>query len=88
MENPTHRFREMNLVLQLRYESQIKNKNVISWSSQKKKRGHFFVLFTLSEGNFCNICFISMYSVLNTLLENKYFYISKNITSYTFVACF
>ena len=41
MENPTHRFREMNLVLQLRYESQIKNKNVISWSSQKKKEGIF-----------------------------------------------
>ena len=29
-----------------------------------------------------------MYSVLNTLSEYAYFYISKNITSYTFVACF
>ena len=29
-----------------------------------------------------------MYSVLNTLSEYTYFYISKNITSYTFVACF
>ena len=27
-----------------------------------------------------------MYSVLNTLLKYTYFYISKNITSYTFVA--
>ena len=26
-----------------------------------------------------------MYSVLNTLLEYTYFYISKNITSYTFL---
>ena len=29
-----------------------------------------------------------MYSVLNTLSEYTYFYISKNITSSTFVACF
>ena len=28
-----------------------------------------------------------MYSVLNTLPEHRYFYISKNITSY-FFACF
>ena len=31
------------------------------------------------------MCFISMYSVLNKLSEYTYFYISKNITSYTFV---
>ena len=31
------------------------------------------------------LCFISMYSVLNTLSEYTYFYISKNITSYTFL---
>ena len=29
-----------------------------------------------------------MYSVLNTLSEYTYFYISKNITSYTFVLVF
>ena len=34
------------------------------------------------------MCFILMYCVLNTLSEYTYFYISKNITSYTFVACF
>ena len=34
------------------------------------------------------MCFISMYTVLNTLSEYTYFYISKSITSYTFVACF
>ena len=32
--------------------------------------------------------FISVYSVLNTLLEYTYFYISKNITSYTFLLVF
>ena len=29
-----------------------------------------------------------MYSVLNTLSEHPYFYISKNITSYTFLLLF
>ena len=34
------------------------------------------------------MCFISMYSVLNTLSEWTNFYISKNITSYTFLLVF
>ena len=29
-----------------------------------------------------------MYSVLNTLSEHTYFYISKNVTSYTFLHVF
>ena len=33
MENPTHSFRETNLVLYLIKESQIKRKTVMSWSS-------------------------------------------------------
>ena len=36
MENPPHTFREMNLVLQLVVESQIKNKTLMRWSSRKK----------------------------------------------------
>ena len=56
--------------------------------AREKKRA-FFVLFILSKRKFFKICvFISMYSVLNILPEYTYFYISKNITSYTFVACF
>ena len=39
MENPIYSFRETNLELQLRQESQIKSKTVISWSSRKKKQG-------------------------------------------------
>ena len=55
---------------------------------QRKKRA-FLVPFVLSERNFFkNLCFISMYSVLNTLSEYTYFYISKNITSYTFLLVF
>ena len=40
MENFTHTFREMNLVLQLVEESQIKCKTVMNWSS-RNKRVHF-----------------------------------------------
>ena len=85
MENPKHRFSKTNCVLQLILESQIKSKAVMSWSLRKKrKKRDFFVLFILSEGN---ICFISMYSVLNKLSEYIYFYIWRNITSFFFVAC-
>ena len=85
MENPKHRFSKTNCVLQLILESQIKSKTVMSWSLRKKrKKRDFFVLFILSEGN---ICFISMYSVLNKLSEYIYFYIWRNITSFFFVAC-
>ena len=73
MENPKHSFSKTNCVLQLILESQIKSKTVMSWSLRKKrKKRDFFVLFILSEGN---ICFISMYSVLNKLSEYIYFYI-------------
>ena len=45
MENPTHRFRETNLVFQLIQESQIKSKSVMSWSSRKKKEGIFCTVY-------------------------------------------
>ena len=47
MENPTNNFREMNYVLQLVSESQIKRKTVMSWSWQRKK-----------ECIFCNVYFV------------------------------
>ena len=50
MENPIHSFRETNLVLQLLYQLQIKSKFVISWSSQKKKRGHFLYRLFYPKG--------------------------------------
>ena len=52
------------------------------------KKRSFLVTSILSEGSFFSICFISIYSVLNKHTEYRYIYISKNITSYTFVACF
>ena len=58
IENPTHSFRETNLVLQLIEESQIKSKTIMSWSSQKKKES-IFAQFILSEEKFLNICELS-----------------------------
>ena len=48
---------------------------------ERKKRVYF-----ARRKFFQHFCSISMYSVLNKL-QNIYFFISKNITSYTFVAC-
>ena len=45
MENPTHSFRELNLVIQL--------KTVMSWSSQKKKEGIFCTVYFVRR-NFFN----------------------------------
>ena len=60
----------------------------MSWSSRKKKKGIFCTVNFVRKEFFQDLCFISMYSVLNTLSEYTYFYISENITSYTFVNCF
>ena len=54
----------------------------------KEKRGHFLYCSFYLKDIFKHLCFISMYSVLNTLSEYTYFYISKNITSYTFLLVF
>ena len=41
MENATHSFREINLVFQLIWKSQIKSKTVMSWGSRKNRRAFF-----------------------------------------------
>ena len=66
----------------------------MSWSSQKKtknknknkKNDGIFCTVYFVRRYFFNICFISIYRALNTLSEYKYFYISKNITLYTFLS--
>ena len=88
MENPTHSFRETNLVVQLIEELQMKSKTVMSWSSRKKKEGIFCTVYFVYRLYRNSLCFITMYIVLNTLSEYTYFYISKNITSYTFLLVF
>ena len=55
--------------------------------ARERKKSAFFVTFILSKGNFfsylpqCIVYWINFQKYL-------YFYISKNITLYTFVACF
>ena len=45
MENSTHSFKEVNLVLQFIEESQIRSKAVMSLSSWKKKEGIFCTVY-------------------------------------------
>ena len=58
MENPTHSFRETNLVLQLIQESQIKSKAVMSWVSRKKKEIIFCIAYFVQR-EFFKISFLS-----------------------------
>ena len=60
----------------------------MSLSSRKKTEGIFLYSLFCPKENFQDFCFISMYSILNTLSEYICFCISKNIISHTFVACF
>ena len=82
MKNPTHSFREMNLVLQLIQELQIKSKTMMIWSSQKKKGGIFCAVYCVQSEFFLRFVFyFNVYSVLNTFSKYTYFHISENITS-------
>ena len=62
MENPTHSFRETNLVLQVISESQIKSKTTMSWNSQKKKESTFCTVYFVRR-KFFSICVLSQYIV-------------------------
>ena len=68
MENPTHSFKETNLVIYLIKESEIKSEAVMSWSSRKD--------------NICGLSQCIVYN-LSVTQEYTYFEISKNITSCT-----
>ena len=57
MKNPTHSFREMNIVFQLIEKLRIKGKTVMSGSSCNKKKSVFFVTFILSEVMFLAFVF-------------------------------
>ena len=49
------------------------------------ERGHFLYRLFFLLFIYCLLCFVSMYSVLNKFSEYIYLYISKNITSYTYL---
>ena len=80
-----HGFREMNLKVQLTSESQTESKtDELELATEK----FFCTVYFVWRKFFKHLCFISMYSILNTLSEYTYFSISKNITSYSFLLVF
>ena len=85
LENPTHTFREMNLVPQLIQESEIKCKLVMSWSSQKKKKRIFCTIYFVPRKFFKHLCLISMQSVLSKLSEYIYTYILLRTKKHCFI---
>ena len=66
---------------------QIKSKTVMNWSSRKKEECISCNVYFVRR-NFLTFVFYRNVCVLNKLSECVYFYISKNINLYTFVACF
>ena len=61
MENPTRSFRDKNLVLQLVWESRIKSKSVMSWSSQKKKECIFRNVYFVRKIFFKHLFYLNIY---------------------------
>ena len=57
IENPTHNFKETNLVLQFIQEWEIKSKTVMSWTSQKKKAGIFYTVYFFQRKFFLTFVF-------------------------------
>ena len=57
MENSTHSFREMNLVLQFSLYKSCESKEKLLWvGAREKNKSAFFVTFILSVGKPFNIC--------------------------------
>ena len=54
---------------------------------RKEKRRHSFVLLILSERSFFNICILSQ-CIVHWIHLYAYFYISKNVSLYTFLLVF
>ena len=68
MENPSHSFKEANLVFLLIHESQIKSKNVMSWSSRKKTKGHIlYRLFLLIGTSLRFVFYFNVWCIEYTL---------------------
>ena len=83
MENPSH------ILCFSSCRSRESKEKLWCVAARKRKKSVYSVTFIFSQGIFFqHFCFISMYSVLNELSEHVYFYISKIITSFTFVAFF
>ena len=89
MENPTHSFRETNVVLKLIQESEIKSKTDELELAKEKRRHFLYRLFCPNFFLLLKICVISQFVVCWIYFRNIHtFTYQKNITSYSFVACF
>ena len=87
MENPTHGFRETNLVLRVIQESQIKSKTVISWNSRKKKKGAFFAPLFFRR-DFLKTCVLSQCIVYWTHFQNINTFTYQKTLPHTLVLLF
>ena len=72
IENPTNIVREMNLVIQVILEWQIKSKTVMSWNSRKKKEGIFLYLLFCPKEIQC-IVYLIHFQNINTFTYQKTF---------------
>ena len=82
MKNPTHSFREMNLVLQLIQESQIKSKTD-DLELAKEKRGHFLCRLLCPKRVFFKICVL--FQRLQCLEHIFKIYILSHIRKHHFI---
>ena len=73
MKNPTHAFRETNLVFQLIYQ---KLKIKLWWVEALERKKCIFSNVYFAVRNFCRVC-ILMYRQVNKLSQYASFYISK-----------
>ena len=72
------------------YKNRELNVKLMSWGSRKKREGIFCTIHFVRRDLF-KICVLSqcmLYLIYSIHSEYTCFYKSKNITSYTFVACF
>ena len=82
MENATHSFREINLVFQLIWKSQIKSKTVMSWGSRKNRRAFFALPIRL----FCQKkMFLTFVFYFNIYIYIYNVYIIYNIYIYIYI---
>ena len=63
-------------------------KTIMSWSSRNKNEVIFCTIYFVQRKCFYHLCFISMYSVLNTFLRIYLILHIKKFTSYTFFLVF
>ena len=88
VENLTQSFRETNLVVQLIYESQIKSKTVMSWSSRKKKEDIFCTVYFLRRKYFYNICILSQCIVYLIHFQNIHIFTNQKTFLHTLFCLF